>query len=63
MAAAREAHEASLVALEDSRLHRQRRNHLIRRLHDEGWSYGRLAKQIGVSPELIAKIVQGGQRV
>jgi hypothetical protein len=36
------------------------RNRIIRELHATGdYSYSKLAGQIGCSPELIAKIVQG----
>ena len=34
------------------------RDHLIRRLHAEGHSYGQLALAIGCSRDLVAKVVQ-----
>ncbi|MCV7174912.1 hypothetical protein [Mycolicibacterium sphagni] len=40
--------------------HRRRRDQLIVRAYKTGaFSYGQLAKQIGCSPELIAKVIQG----
>lgn len=56
-AAARDEHEASLAAAR----HRERRDELLRQLRREDshyWTYKRLARIIGCSPELIAKIVR-----
>lgn len=58
---AREAHEASLASLRLAKQQRFERDVLIRRLRREDpkkWSYSRLAKLIGCSPELIPKILQ-----
>jgi len=63
-AAAREAHAASLAALEDAARHRERRDQLILQLRrdDPSWTYERLASVIGCSPELVAKIVSQARR-
>lgn len=58
---AREAHRASLAALEQATAHRERRDTLVRALRDDDprtWSYSALAKAVGCSPELIAVIVK-----
>lgn len=62
-AAAREAHEASLAALSAAAQHRERRDRLILQLRrdDTSWTYERLARTIGCSPELIAKIIRQHQ--
>jgi hypothetical protein len=42
--------------------HRAQRDHLVRTLRAEDpvkWTYRALARDVGCSPELIAKIVQG----
>jgi hypothetical protein len=58
-----QAREAHRVSQEHSRLsahHRNRRDHLIRRAYGLGtYSYSSLARQVGCSPELIAKIITG----
>jgi hypothetical protein len=39
------------------------RDQLIRRLHAEGdWSYARIAKAVGLTPELVAKIIRPQRR-
>lgn len=43
--------------------HITQRDALIRRMYEEGtWSYSQLAKQLGLTPELIAKIIRPQQR-
>ena len=54
-------------AAEEARIewmnHLAQRDTLIRRLYAEGtWSYSRLAKALGLTPELIAKIIRPQQR-
>lgn len=62
-AAARDAHRLSLGSESQARVHRERRDAYVVRLHDEdGWSYTRIAKAVGCSKELVAKIVQAGLR-
>ncbi|MCL1839343.1 MAG: hypothetical protein FWG47_08580 [Propionibacteriaceae bacterium] len=43
--------------------HQMQRDNLIRRLYAEGgWSYSKLAKTLGLTPELIAKIIRPQRR-
>ncbi|MDR0960145.1 MAG: hypothetical protein LBM23_07310 [Propionibacteriaceae bacterium] len=43
--------------------HLAQRDHLIRMLYAEGtWSYAKLAKAVGLTPELIAKIIKPQRR-
>lgn len=57
---AREAHRKCGELTGLSHRYRQQRDDLIRRAYAETkMSYGSLAKQIGCSIELIAKVVQG----
>jgi hypothetical protein len=56
---AREAHRKSVDLTGASARHRERRDELIRRAYGLGtYSYSQLAKQVGCSVELVAKIVQ-----
>lgn len=57
---AREAHRKSQEHSALSDRYRQERNALIRRVYNEqDMSYQSLAKQVGCSPELVAKVIQG----
>jgi hypothetical protein len=57
---AREAHRKASSHTGLLHHYRRQRDELIRRAYAEGnYSYGSLARQIGCSPELIAKAVQG----
>jgi hypothetical protein len=57
---AHSANRDSNVAEEHARIHRARRDVFVRRLYaTKLFSYPQLAELVGVSPELIAKIVQG----
>ena len=62
--AAREAHRLSLESVASAKVHRDRRDALVRRLHegDDPWSYTRIAKAVGISRELVAHIVKTSQR-
>lgn len=56
---AREAHRKAVDLTGLSAKHRERRDELIRRAYGLGtYSYSSLARQVGCSPELIAKVVQ-----
>lgn len=60
MQQAREFHRKSVEYTGLSHRYRQQRDDAIRRAYAAGeMSYGRLASQIGCSPELVAKAVQG----
>lgn len=54
---AREHHRAAASLTEDAARHRVQRDELVHQLYRDGWSYGQLAKVVGCSPELIAKII------
>jgi transposase-like protein len=57
---AREAHRKVGEHTGQSHHYRQERDRLIRELYASGdYSYSQLAGQIGCSPELVAKVVQG----
>jgi ribosome-binding protein aMBF1 (putative translation factor) len=57
---AREAHRKASSHTGLLHHYRRQRDELIRHAYAEGgYSYGSLARQIGCSPELIAKAVQG----
>ena len=59
MQQAREAHRKTMEHSSLSYQWRRQRDELIRKAYSEsGVSYGSLARQIGCSPELIAKAVQ-----
>lgn len=61
-AQAREAHRLSREAVGQAERHREQRNRLIRQLRAEDpdrWSYGAIAKAVGISPEMAAAIVKG----
>jgi ribosome-binding protein aMBF1 (putative translation factor) len=58
---ARECHLKSMTLSGQSHQFREQRDQLIRRAYREGGvSYSELAKQVGCSPELVAKAVQQG---
>ncbi len=60
---AREHDRAADEARAQVTRHLAQRDHLIRSLYAEGtWSYSRLAKALGLTPELIAKIIRPQQR-
>jgi plasmid maintenance system antidote protein VapI len=55
----RAAHQARQVAAS----HQATRDALIRNLYAEGgWSYAQLARALGLTPELIAKIIRPQRR-
>jgi hypothetical protein len=57
---AREAHRKATSHSGLLHHYRRQRDELIRKAYAEGGvSYGSLARQIGCSPELVAKAVQG----
>jgi hypothetical protein len=59
---AREAHRQSVEHSGFAGRYRQERDKLIRKLYATGeYSYGQLAKQVGCSVELVAKVIQGRQ--
>ena len=63
IAQAREHHRQADEARGLLALHLAQRDALIRRAYEEGgWSYSQLAKQLGLTPELIAKIIRPQQR-
>lgn len=58
---AREHHEAAARTSHEADIHRQQRDQLVRALRAEDpeqWSYGRLAKAVGCSKELIRLILK-----
>lgn len=56
---ARECHRKAMQSAGLAHRFRVQRDDLIRRAYTEGdISYGSLAKQVGCSPQLIAKVVQ-----
>src|SRR5512146_2336165 len=57
-AAAREAHRRSLDSEADASRFRERRDSYVMQLHDDGYSYGWIAREIRCSKELIATIVR-----
>ena len=60
---ARKAHAASLRAMDRAAAERAKRDALVRALRRDDpdtWSYGRLARAVGCSPELIAYICRTG---
>ena len=60
---AREHNRAADEARETLASHLAQRDSLIRRAYAEGgWSYSGLAKAMGLTPELIAKIIRPQQR-
>ena len=60
---AREQHRAAEDARQLVAGHLAQRDSLIRRAYAEGkWSYAQLAKMVGLTPELIAKIIRPQQR-
>lgn len=59
---AREHHRKSGAVSRVAERHRAQRDALIRRLWStqrDQWTYAKLAKAVGCSPELIAKIITG----
>lgn len=57
---ARECHRAANAAEAEAARYREQRDEIIRRLRDEDpryWTLGRLAREVGVSKELVFKIV------
>jgi ribosome-binding protein aMBF1 (putative translation factor) len=57
---AREFHRKCNETTGLSHRYRQQRDDAIRRAYSEGnLSYSQLARQVGCSPELVAKVVQG----
>lgn len=60
VAQARECHRKTMEHSELSDHYRRQRNDLIRRAyHEQGLSYYHLARQVGCSRELVAKVIQG----
>lgn len=61
VALAREEHELSLACARQGTEHRRRRDEIIRRLREQDkltWSYGKLARDIGISRELVIFILK-----
>lgn len=59
---AKEAHRQCREHSDRAGRFRVERDRLIKQLYrGGGYSYGQLARQIGCSPELVAKVVQGRQ--
>ena len=61
---AREHHRQAAELERQAGVHREQRDQAIRQLRAEDWrkwSYTKLAKAVGCSPQLIAYIIQGGQ--
>lgn len=57
--AAKEHHQKAQKATRSAATHLMQRNEMVRRVYADGeWSYGTLAKAIGCTPEVIAKIVR-----
>ena len=57
---AREHHRAALSEMEGAARHRRLRDSLIRKLREDDpqrWTYGAIAKAVGITPELVAKIL------
>lgn len=64
--AARMHHEDAERSERQASAHRKMRDRLIRQLREEDpehWSYPRLARAVGCSPELIAHIVRNGPAI
>ncbi|AII28181.1 hypothetical protein VC74_gp89 [Mycobacterium phage Sparky] len=62
---AREHHRKAGDASRVAEQHRAQRDELIRSLwatERDRWTYAKLAKAVGCSPELIAKIISSGAR-
>lgn len=60
---AREHERAAARARAEAARHLAQRDALVRSLYAEGtWSYSQLAKAIGLTPELVAKIIRPQQR-
>ena len=60
---AREAQQAAQQAREEARRHQQRRDLLVRQLHvRDHYTYAEIAKQVGLTPETVAKIINPQQR-
>jgi hypothetical protein len=60
---AREHHRQAGDATRLAGQHREQRDKLVRRLwatERENWTHATLAKAVGCSPELIAKIIRNG---
>jgi AraC-like DNA-binding protein len=58
-AQAREHHRLARDEERAAIAHRERRDHLVRTLYGEGgWSYASLARAVGCSRELVAKIMR-----
>lgn len=58
---AREYHRKAMEATELAGRYREQRDQVIRQLREAEplrWSYGALAKAVGVSPELVAAIIK-----
>lgn len=63
VAQARRHQEAAVAAREAAQREAAQRDHMVRMLYAEGtWSYSALAKAIGLTPELVAKIIKPQQR-
>ena len=58
---ARRQHEAARRAEAKAAQHREQRDRLVRALRAEdskAWSYGKIARAVGCSPELVALIIR-----
>lgn len=61
-ALARNAHRKSLERESEAAQHRSLRDGYIRSLRKadpDRWSYGRIAREVGCSPQLVAYIIKG----
>lgn len=60
---ARRHHQAAVAARQAAQRELEQRDHLIRMLYAEGtWSYATLAASLGLTPELVAKIIRPQRR-
>lgn len=58
VALAREANRLALASESQARGHRVRRDAFVRRLHEDGWSYSKIAREVGISKALTAVIIR-----
>ncbi|MCL2490290.1 MAG: hypothetical protein FWF36_06165 [Propionibacteriaceae bacterium] len=60
---AREAQKAAQQARAEAKRHQQRRDLLVCQLHiRDGHTYAEIAKQVGLTPETVAKIINPQRR-
>jgi hypothetical protein len=56
---AREHHRAAGLLRSEATDHIEIRNRLMHSLREDGWTYERIARAVGCSEPLVAKILQG----